>query len=129
MVAPAAGLQEAAILEWELKGREAASGAVAGGLQELLRAADGREGNAGVVDLMLRYGGSAASSECLTCQRVSRPMEGAVVRLVLALRAELACYSHLRTYLWVSCLFLGGPEKERRSWQCLAERPQGIPEA
>lgn len=48
------GSQEAAILEWELKGRDAASGAVAGGLQELLRAADGREGNAGVVDLMLR---------------------------------------------------------------------------
>ncbi|CAM9213321.1 unnamed protein product, partial [Ectocarpus sp. 13 AM-2016] len=48
--------EEAAILEWELKGRDdAAGGAVAGGLQELLRAADGREGNAGVVDLMLRW--------------------------------------------------------------------------
>ncbi|CAM9141767.1 unnamed protein product [Scytosiphon promiscuus] len=48
--------EEAAILEWELKGRDAASGAVAaGGLQELLRAADGRRGNAGVVDLMLRW--------------------------------------------------------------------------
>ncbi|CAM9884029.1 unnamed protein product, partial [Ectocarpus sp. 12 AP-2014] len=48
--------EEAAILEWELKGRDdAASGAVAGGLQELLRAADGHEGNAGVVDLMLRW--------------------------------------------------------------------------
>lgn len=47
--------QEAAILEWELKGRGVTGGAVAGGLQELLRAADGSGGNAGVVDLMLMW--------------------------------------------------------------------------
>ena len=48
------GLQESATLEWELKGRDAAGGAVAGGLQELLTAADGDGGNTGVVDLMVR---------------------------------------------------------------------------
>lgn len=43
------------MLEWELKGREAAGRLVTGGLQELLSAADGTgAGNAGVVDLMLR---------------------------------------------------------------------------
>lgn len=48
-------VQEAATVEWELKGRAAAAEAVDGDLWDLLRAADGHGGNGGVVDLMLRY--------------------------------------------------------------------------
>lgn len=51
-------VQEAANLSWELRGRDATVSYLEGGmlgLRALLRAADGRDGNAGVVDLMLRY--------------------------------------------------------------------------
>lgn len=50
-------VQEAANLSWELRTGDATTSFLEGGLQglrTLLRAADGREGNAGVVDLMMR---------------------------------------------------------------------------
>lgn len=50
-------VQEAANLFWELQTRNTTASFLEGGLpglRALLRAADGREGNAGVVDLMLR---------------------------------------------------------------------------